>query len=77
MGFSCWGAIFMTIPACGVCWFVIDDLRQELARRLQMVTSVPENVGRHPYNPERDSNDKDHRAAKREVHNQNRMSNPG
>ncbi|MCU1511943.1 MAG: hypothetical protein JWO34_1783, partial [Arthrobacter sp.] len=50
-------------------------IRQELARGLQLVPSVPEHVGGHPYNPESNSNDKDHRAAKREVHSQNGMSN--
>ena len=67
MGFSCWAAIFMTFPACGCC-FWINEVRHELACGLQLVAAVPEHVGGNPHNPERNSNDKDHRAAKREVH---------
>ena len=64
---------FHNLPRMWICWFHVNDVRQEFACRLQLVAPVPENVRRHPHDPERNSNDKDHRAAKREVHTQNRM----
>ena len=60
MGFSCWAAIFRTVPGLRVCCFVVNVLRQEFAGSLKLVAAVPEHVGGHPHNPERNSNHKDH-----------------
>ena len=66
-GFLLLGRHLHDVPGLRGC-FWINDVRHEITCGLQLVAPVPENVGSNPHNPERNSNDKDHRAAKREVH---------
>ena len=52
----------------------VDNIRWDVTGHLDMVATIPQYVWRNPNNPQRDSNDQYHRAAEREVHNQNRRS---
>lgn len=50
----------------------VDDICRDVTGHLDVVVTIPQYVWRNPNNPQRDSNDQYHRAAEREVHNQNR-----